>query len=92
MKLPASGARMGLTLKTSISSDISRVASAPVCRSRTTARVITLGAPPPSPCTKRNASSVPMSRASAQPMLPATNSAMPAYSGGLRPKMSEAGP
>ncbi len=33
-----------------------------------------------------------MSGASAQPMLPITKRAMPTYSGGLRQKMSEAGP
>ena len=60
---------MGDTLKTSISSDISRAASMPVCRSRTTARGTTMPAQAPRPCTKRSAISVSMSVASAQPML-----------------------
>jgi hypothetical protein len=76
--LPTSGARIGETLNTSISIAMSCVASGPVCRSRTIARGITIGAPPPRPCTNRKAISQPMSGASAQPMLPATNSAMPA--------------
>ena len=42
MKLPVSGARIGDTLNTSIKSDISLVASGPVCRSRTTARGTTM--------------------------------------------------
>ena len=40
--LPASGARIGDTLKTSITSDISRVASTPVWRSRMIARGTTI--------------------------------------------------
>ena len=76
-KLPASGARIGETLNTSISSDISRAASVPVCRSRTTARGITMPAQAPSPCTKRKAISVSISGAKTQPMLPARNTARP---------------
>jgi hypothetical protein len=53
--LPVSGARIGDTLNTSISSDISRAASLPVCRSRTTARGTTMPAQAPRPCTKRSA-------------------------------------
>ncbi|MNT39881.1 hypothetical protein D3C72_1761650 [compost metagenome] len=91
-RLPASGARIGDTLNTSISSDISRAASVPVCRSRTTARGIAMPAAAPRPCTKRSAIRVWMSVASAQPTLASANSTSPAYSGGLRPTMSEIGP
>ncbi len=76
--LPASGARMGDTLNTSISSDMSRAASVPVCRSRTTARGIAMPAAAPRPCTKRSTISVWMSVASAQPMLASANSTSPA--------------
>ena len=91
-RLPASGARMGDTLNTSISMDISRAASVPVCRSRTTARGITIVAQAPRPCTKRSATSVWMSGARAQPMLASANSVRPKNSGALRPNMSDTGP
>ena len=90
--LPVSGARIGETLNTSMTSDISRVASTPVWRSRMIARGITIIADAPSPCTKRNATSQATSGASAQPMDPAVNSDRPTYSGGLRPTMSDTGP
>ena len=51
--LPASGARIGETLKTSMVVAISRAASCPVCRSRMMARVITMAAQAPTPCRKR---------------------------------------
>ena len=75
--LPASGARIGDTLNTSISSDISRAASVPVCRSRTTARGIAMPAAAPRPCTKRSAISLWISVASAQPTLASANSTQP---------------
>ena len=75
--LPTSGARIGETLNTSISKDISRAASLPVCRSRTTARGIAMPAAAPRPCTKRSAISVSMSVASAQPMLASANRPQP---------------
>ena len=53
--LPASGARIGETLKTSIVVAIRRAASWPVCRSRMIARVITMLAQAPTPWTKRRA-------------------------------------
>ena len=90
--LPASGARIGETLKTSISSDIKRVASGPVCRSRTTARGITMPAQAPTPSMNLNTTRVSMFGARPQPMLPSANSPRPKYSGGLRPSMSETGP
>ena len=46
--LPVSGARIGDTLNTSITSAISRVASTPVCRSRMIARGMTITADAPS--------------------------------------------
>lgn len=90
--LPTSGARMGEMLKTSMSSDISRAASLPVCRSRTTARGIAMPAAAPSPCKKRSTISVWMLSASAQPTLAMAKSTRPKYSGGLRPTMSDTGP
>ena len=90
--LPASGARIGETLNTSISSDMRRAASAPVCRSRTMARGIAMPAAAPSPCRKRSATRVSMSGARAQPTLPTPNRIRPKYSGGLRPTMSDTGP
>ena len=50
--LPASGARIGEMLKTSIRSDMSFAASGPVWRSRTTARGTTVPAQAPRPWTK----------------------------------------
>ena len=90
--LPASGARIGEMLKTSISSAIRRAASLPVCRSRTTARGIAMPAAAPSPCRKRIAIRTRMSPASAQPTLAAANSTRPKTSGARRPTMSETGP
>ena len=48
-RLPISGAVIGATEMTSMTSAISRVASGPVCRSRTIARGITMTAAAPSP-------------------------------------------
>ena len=48
-KLPASGASIGETEITSITSAIRRVALAPVCRSRMIARGTTIATAPPSP-------------------------------------------
>ena len=90
--LPTSGAKIGETLNTSITSPISLVASTPVCRSRTTARGITVTAAAPMPCSSRQAISQWMSGARLQPSAPSANSVSPKYSGGLRPSMSEAGP
>ena len=90
--LPTSGAKMGETLNTSISSDISRAASAPVCRSRTTARGITMPAAAPKPCKKRIATSVSMLLASAQPTLATAKTPSPQYIGALRPHISDKGP
>ena len=90
--LPASGARMGETLNTSMSSDIMRAAWWPVCKSRTTARGMAMPADAPSPCTKRSATRVWMSCASAQPMLASTNRPRPRYSGSLRPHRSDSVP
>ena len=53
--LPASGARIGETLKTSMVVAISRAASWPVWRSRMIARVITMLAQAPTPWRKRRA-------------------------------------
>ena len=72
-----SGARIGDTLNTSISSDISRAASVPVCRSRTMARGTTMPAQAPSPWMKRKAISHSIVGASAEPMPPAANSTRP---------------
>ena len=91
-KLPVSGARMGEILNTSINNDIRRVASMPVCKSRTIARGITIPAHAPNPCTKRKAMSTLMFGARAQPTLPTENNPSPRYSGALRPIMSESGP
>jgi hypothetical protein len=91
-RLPASGARIGETLTTSMSKAIRRAAAWPVCRSRTTARGITMPAQAPRPCTKRSTTSVWISGASAQPTLAKPNSTSPATSGGLRPYMSDSGP
>ena len=56
---PASGARIGASPVTSISDENSRTAAAPECRSRTTAREITIPPAPASPWTKRRAISAP---------------------------------
>ena len=66
--LPASGARIGETLKTSMVVAISRAASCPVCRSRMMARGITMAAQEPTPCRKRNAIRVSTLGAKLQPM------------------------
>ena len=91
-RLPASGARIGETLNTSISIAPSRAASTPVCRSRTTARGMTMPAQAPTPAMKRITISVRASGASAQPRLPSTNSPSPTISGTRRPKRSDSGP
>ena len=91
-KLPVSGASSGEMLNTSISSDMSRVASTPECRSRTTARGITMPPQAPSPCTKRPSRNSSALGARAQATLPQQNSVSPTYSGGLRPYMSDSGP
>jgi hypothetical protein len=82
--LPVNGARIGDTENTSITSDISLVASAPVWRSRMIARGITPIAAP-IPCRKRNAISQPMVAENAQPIAPRMKSVSPPYSGSLRP-------
>ncbi len=69
-RLPNSGASIGDTLKTSMTSDISRAASGPVCRSRTTARGMVMPAQAPTPCRNRMAISISIFGASAQPMPP----------------------
>ena len=56
---PSTGARIGASPVTSISDENSRTAAAPVCRSRTTARAITIPPAPARPWTKRSAISAP---------------------------------
>ena len=73
--LPVSGARIGDTLNTSMTSDISRVASMPVCRSRMMARGMTITDEAPMPWTTRKKISHSMLGASAQPTEPAMKSA-----------------
>ena len=68
--LPASGARMGATLMTSINVAMSCAASGPVYRSRTTARAMTMPEAAPNPCKARAAISQPMSGANAAPTAP----------------------
>ena len=72
--LPASGARIGETLKTSIVVAISRAASWPVWRSRMIARVITMLAQAPTPWTKRRAIRASALVAKLHPMPPMTKS------------------
>ncbi len=62
---PTSGARIGASPVTSISDENSRTARAPECRSRTTAREITIPPAPASPWMKRSAISMPTLVASA---------------------------
>ena len=72
--LPVSGARIGDTLNTSMTSDISRVASTPVCRSRMMARGMTITEAAPMPCTKRkNDQPLDRSAPAAQPIEPSAN-------------------
>ncbi len=75
--LPASGAKIGDTLNTSITRPISRVAAMPVCRSRTTARGITVTAAAPMPCSSRQPISQPISGERLQPSAPSANNARP---------------
>src|SRR5262249_57138553 len=89
---PARGASIGDTLRTSITVDISRVASTPVWRSRITALGTTMTEAAPTPWIKRNAISQPMLGDRPEPTAPTMKRPKPTYSGGLRPLMSDAGP
>ena len=75
--LPASGARIGDTLRTSMTVAISRVASTPVCRSRITARGTTITDAAPMPWMRRKAISQPMLGDSPEPTAPTMNRLRP---------------
>jgi hypothetical protein len=57
---PTSGARIGASPPTSMSKAKKRAAATPVCRSRTTARAMTMPAAPAAPWMSRKASSAQM--------------------------------
>ena len=75
--LPVTGARIGETEITSMTSAISRAPSTPVWRSRMMARGITMTDDAPTPWSARKAISQPMLGASAHPAEPIANTTSP---------------
>ena len=71
---------------------MTRAPSVGTYRSRTIARAHTTAAAMPTPCSARQATSAPMSGASALPMLASTKTDSPPSSTGRRPKRSAIGP
>ena len=86
------GAMAGATPKNSVTCAITRCASAGGNMSRITARDTTMPAPVDSPCSARQAISISMLCAIAQPTDASVNTATPASTTGRRPKLSDSAP
>jgi hypothetical protein len=82
---PNIGATIGSSSRIVIASDMMRAISTPPWRSRTIEKVTTRWAPAPKPCSRRAATSVARSGASADSTPPTTNTASPHRNTGRRP-------
>src|SRR5215204_5855347 len=89
---PNTGATIGASPPSAIMIDITFASRSPFATSTTTARATTAAKPPPKPCTTRNAMSIQIDGANAQPTAPRVQISPPTIIGIRRPRWSDSGP